>query len=75
MFYIQKQILLVEIFQMKLKMQHKELEIQVTRLKKMKELLDQKFELKKISLEESQRNEKTYLEERKQLASQVNDCM
>lgn len=60
---------------MKLKMQHKELEIQVTRLKKMKELLDQKFELKKISLEESQRNEKTYLEERKQLASQVNDCM
>lgn len=66
-------IISVELFQMKLKMQYKELEIQIVRLKKMKELLDNRFLDKKKLLEDIKRNDKLMNEEQKQLSEQVKE--
>lgn len=56
---------------MKLKMERKELDMRLDQLKKMKNLVENKFELQKKSLENSKQTEQVYLKEQKELNEKV----
>ena len=64
---------LVELSQMKLKMQRKDLELKLSQSKKLNELVQSKLEMQKRTLEDSKRAEQSILGERKQLAEEVRE--
>lgn len=65
----------VELSQMKLKMQRKDLELKLCQSKKMKELVQSKLEMQKEALEESKRAEQKLLADQKQLTDEVSSTL